>query len=536
MHYVRLVDFSDMATRETDVIIVGGGISGLTAARALLTKDPKLHVLVLEAKDRVGGRTLSVEMRSKSGTDTWDLGGQWVGRCQPHIMSLLEELGIETYPQYITGTKFLQIGKDSKISSYRSNIPTLSLLGLLDLDRLIKLTDRLSAEIDPEDPFSCRHAELWDSVTLESFVDSKIWSKDVKDVMRACVRTMFGAELSQLSLLYYLTYVASAGNLKDMIEATEFTAQEYRIKGGSQQVSLKLMEAINSSRVVLNEPVMRVEQHTDNVTVWSQNGYNYKCQKLIIAIPPFQIGKIQFSPSLPVESSEIIKRMPPSNIIKFVVTFPSSFWREKGFSGEVVTNGGLSTVPGCDMGPLGVVYDATSCSGEPALLGFVGGLQSVQWQKLEAETRKSCVLKSLSEFFGDEVYTYIDYQEKIWDQELYNEGGPVSCVGPGAMRYYAKGLRHAFDRIHFAGTESATVWCGFMNGAVQAGNRAAIEVLYDLRPQLINVKDLAGLKHPRKKIVPKGTVGKKIVKWTFYIGAFTILVFSVRKVYSFVTR
>lgn len=521
-----------MATRETDVIIVGAGISGLTAAKVLLAKDPNLHVLVMEAKDRVGGRTLSVEMKSKSGTDTWDLGGQWVGRCQPHIMSLLEELGIETYQQYITGTKFLQIGRNNKISSYKSDIPTLSLIGLLDLDRLIKMTDKLSAEIDPEEPFTCAHAELWDSITLENFVDKNIWTSDVKDVMRACVRTMFGTELSQISLLYYLTYVASGGNLKNMVEATEFTAQEYRIKGGSQQVSLKLLELVGSSRVLLSEPVTRIEQDIDSVTVWSKNGCNYKCQKLIMAIPPFQIGKIQFSPPLPVESLEIVKRMPPSNITKFVVTFPVAFWREAGLSGEVVTNGGASCVAGCDMGPVGVVYDATSCNGEPALLGFIGGIQSVQWQKHSAESRRSSVLKSLAEFFGEQVYTYIDYKEKIWDREPYNEGGPVSSVGPGAMRYYAIGLRHPFERIHFAGTESATVWCGFMNGAVQAGNRAAIEVLYDIRPQLISAQDLKGLKNPRKLQVQKPTTGHRVMKWTLRIGAVTVIVFSIRKVYQ----
>lgn len=521
-----------MATRETDVIIIGAGISGLTAARFLLKKDPNLHVLVLEAKDRVGGRTLSVEMKSSTGTDTWDLGGQWVGKCQPHIMSLLEDLGIETYRQYISGKKFMQTGKKNKISSYTSDIPSLPLLGLLDLDRLIRMTDKLAEVIDPEDPFSCAQAELWDALTLENFVDSKIWSTDVKDIMQAAMRTMFGTELSQISLLYFLTYVASAGNMKNLLEATENTAQEYRIKGGSQQVSLKLLECIGNSRVLLNEPVTRVEQNQDGVTVWSKNGCNYTCQKLIIAIPPFQKGKIQFTPILPVETREIIKRMPPSCIIKFVVTFSEGFWREVGCSGEVVTNGGETTALGCDMGPVGVVYDATSCNGEPALLGFIGGIQAVQWQCQSAENRKSSVLKSLAEFFGEKIYTYLDYNERIWDQEPYNEGGPVSCVGPGAMRYYAKGLRHPFDRIHFAGTESATVWCGFMNGAVQAGNRAAIEVLYDLRPQLVTAQDLTGIKSPRKKLVKKQTAGKKIIKWTFRIGALTVLMFAVKKVYQ----
>ncbi|XP_053380963.1 amine oxidase [flavin-containing] A-like [Mercenaria mercenaria] len=304
------------------------------------------------------------------------------------------------------------------------------------------------------------------------------------------------------------------------------------LRGGSQQVSLKLLESIGSSRVLLSEPVTRIEQNQDGIAVWSKNGYNYKCQKLIIAIPPIQIGKIQFCPILPVEKREIIKRMPPSSIIKFVATYPEGFWRKAGCSGEVVTNGGESTAISCDLGPVGVVYDATSCNGEPALIGFIGGIQAVQWQCQNAESRKSSVLKSLAEFFGDKVYTYLDYKEKIWDHEPYNEGGPVSCVGTGAMRYYAKGLRQPFDSIHFAGTESATVWCGFMNGAVQAGNRAAIEVLYDLRPQLVSAQDLKGIKMPRKQLVKKETAGKKAVKWTLGISVLTVLIFTVKKIYE----
>ncbi|KAL4239916.1 hypothetical protein ACF0H5_000714 [Mactra antiquata] len=518
-----------MATRETDVIIVGAGISGLTAARYLLKKDPNLQVLVLEAKDRVGGRTLSVNMKCKNGTDTWDLGGQWVGRCQPHIMSLLDELGIETHTQYQTGRKYLQIGPKYTITSYTSDIPTLSLVGLLDLNRLINLTDKLAGEIDPEDPFSCPKAELWDSMTLESFIDSKIWSKDVKDVFRACFRTMLGVEISQVSLLYFLTYVASCGDLKTMVEASEHSAQEYRIKGGSQQVCIKLLEEIGSSRVLFNEPVTCIEQQSDHVIVYSRNGCNYKCQKIILAIPPMQKGRIQFNPILPTHTREIIKRMPPSNILKFVVTFPQDFWREAGSSGEVVSNGGYSDIRGCDVGPLCVVYDGNSSNGEPALVGLTGGLQCVQWQHQSPEDRKSAVIKSLADIFGEKVHTYIEYRDKVWDVEPYNEGAPVSCVSPGAMRYYANGLREPFNRIHFAGTESATVWCGFMNGAVQAGQRAAIEVLYDIRPQLISAHDLSSIKYPRQLLKQKSSRGKKLLKITIGIGVITLIALAVNK-------
>ncbi|WAQ97611.1 AOFA-like protein [Mya arenaria] len=489
-------------SREVEVVIIGAGISGLTAAYRLKKKDPHLDVLVLEAKERVGGRTLTVEMKSADGSDHWDLGGQWVGRCQPQIMALLEELGLEVYPQYIRGLKFLQVGRLSNIASYSSDIPTLPLMGLYDLHRLLSMTDKMALEVNPNDPFSCPKAARWDCETLETFIDSKIWTEAVKDLLRACMRTMFGVELSQISLLYFLTYVASAGNMKNLIEATENTAQEYKIKGGAQQISEKLVKHISKENVLLGEPVSMVTQAGDSVEVISKKGNKYRCKKVILAVPPSQIGRMEFNPTLPVETREIIKRMPPSN----------AFWRVAGSSGEVVSNGGASMLPSCDMGPLGVVYDATSSNAQPALLGFMGGLQAVQWQKME----------------------YIEYRDLVWDTEPYNEGAPVSCVGPGAMRFYAKGLREPFDKIHFAGTESATIWCGFMNGAVQAGSRAALEVLYDLRPQLVAASDIqviGGHRSGHKQGQGQSLSGK-VVKWSLGLGIALAVIFTARKFYN----
>ncbi|WAQ97542.1 LOW QUALITY PROTEIN: AOFA-like protein [Mya arenaria] len=427
-------------------------------------------------------------MKSADGSDHWDLGGQWVGRCQPQIMALLEELGLEVYPQYIRGLKFLQVGRLSNIASYSSDIPTLPLMGLYDLHRLLSMTDKMALEVNPNDPFSCPKAARWDCETLETFIDSKIWTEAVKDLLRACMRTMFGVELSQISLLYFLTYVASAGNMKNLIEATENTAQEYKIKGGAQQISEKLVKHISKENVLLGEPVSMVTQAGDSVEVISKKGNKYRCKK--------------------------------------------AFWRVAGSSGEVVSNGGASMLPSCDMGPLGVVYDATSSNAQPALLGFMGGLQAVQWQKMELETRRSAVLKSLSEFFGTEVYKYIEYRDLVWDTEPYNEGAPVSCVGPGAMRFYAKGLREPFDKIHFAGTESATIWCGFMNGAVQGG--AALEVLYDLRPQLVAASDIqviGGHRSGHKQGQGQSLSGK-VVKWSLGLGIALAVIFTARKFYN----
>ncbi|XP_076072289.1 putative flavin-containing monoamine oxidase A isoform X1 [Mytilus galloprovincialis] len=476
-------------TVDVDVLIVGGGISGLTAAYTISKRDPSLTCVVLEAKDRVGGRTFSVPLKTGTGTDIFDLGGQWVGTSQVDVMDLLKELGIDTYSQYIQGRKFMQVD-GHKISSYTSSIPSLSFFSLIDLDRSIKKMDKMAKLVNILDPYKSPQAKKWDAMTVETFVSQNVWTQAAKDCLVSATRCMMGVELSQISVLYFLSYVNAAGSLQKLIEATENCGQEFKIKGGAQQISKQLVSKLAKDTVKLSHPVLSIEQTKDCVIVKTLNGTEFKCKSVIMATPPNMTNKINFKPTLPAPKKEIMNRMPVGLLNKVIITYEKSFWREAGCSGEIVTIGGPSTAEGCDEGPLCIVYDATSSNNNAALVAFIGGKQAVQWQlQLEAD-RQSAVLKSLSSFFGDDVWNYKDYREQDWGLEPYSEGSPVCCAAPGAMPYFVSGLRHSFDRIYFAGTESATRWCGFMNGAVQAGKRAAFEVIYRFHPQAITREEV----------------------------------------------
>ncbi|XP_071131291.1 probable flavin-containing monoamine oxidase A isoform X1 [Mytilus edulis] len=476
-------------TIDVDVLIVGGGISGLTAAYTISKRDPSLTYVVLEAKDRVGGRTFSVPLKTGTGTDIFDLGGQWVGTSQIDVMDLLKELGIDTYSQYIKGRKFMQVD-GHKISSYTSSIPSLSFFSLIDLDMSIKKMDKMAKLVNIQDPYKSPQAKKWDAMTVETFVSQNVWTQAAKDCLVSATRCMMGVELSQISVLYFLSYVNAAGSLQKLIEATENCGQEFKIKGGAQQISKQLVSKLAKDTVKLSHPVLSIEQTKDYVIVKTLNGTEFKCKSVIMATPPNMTNKINFKPNLPAPKKEIMNRMPVGLLNKVIITYEKSFWREAGCSGEIVTIGGPSTAEGCDEGPLCIVYDATSSNNNAALVAFIGGKQAVQWQLQPEADRQSAVLKSLSSFFGDSVWNYKDYREQDWGLEPYSEGSPVCCAAPGAMPYFVTGLRHSFDRIYFAGTESATRWCGFMNGAVQAGKRAAFEVIYRFHPQAITREEV----------------------------------------------
>ncbi|BFZ02776.1 hypothetical protein BsWGS_05815 [Bradybaena similaris] len=511
-----------MTENDCDVIVVGAGISGLTAAFNIKKRYPEAKVVVLEGKDRVGGRTLTVPLVSSKGTDYWDLGGQWVGRSQVHVIKLLEELGLKTYKQFTKGTKFQQLG-ETRVRSYTSEIPDLSLWALLDVHWFLTKLDRFQSELSVEDPCSHPRAAEWDAMSLGAYIDRTMYSKGGRAACEAVTRCTLGCETSQISFLYYILFVHMAGGLKYIIEATDFTAQESKIQGGAQQICQILAGHVGEHAVRLGDPVTSVQQSQNKVVVSTAKGWTGSAPFIILAAPPKALEHIAFSPRLPEDRVDFMKHMPMGSMTKVIVTYEKAFWRSKNQSGQIVSDGGEVTVPGCSLGPLSITYDATSHNGCPALVGFLGGEAAVSWATQTAKIRQKAVLDHFAVFFGPEVFTFLDYIEKNWNDEPFSWGAPVSYVTPGGSANFAKAIRRPEGRIHFAGTETATIWSGYMSGAVQAGERSALEVLHRLKPSVLTEADISTVRllsaqGGQARILKKGTNRcKVIVKAVFSI-------------------
>ncbi|XP_033630696.1 probable flavin-containing monoamine oxidase A isoform X1 [Asterias rubens] len=464
-----------------DVIVVGAGIAGLTAAYRLQQQQPNCRVLVLDAKDRVGGRTFSTEMKGASGKDTWDLGGQWVGSTQYHLLWLLEELGLEKYPQYTTGRKQMLLGNNKGIRTYKSSIPSLSPMALLDMHRFITLTDKLSADIPLDDPMKAPNAEVLDGTTLETLIRQYTWTQEAQDAIRVSSDIISGAPPSMMSALYFMHYVRTSGNIRILVEADGDSNNSFRIKGGAQQVSKLLVERIGKEKVLLSQPVVRIQQEeVDKVTVVTAEGREFTCRYVVVAAPIQCSADINYTPNKPLDRIGLANHSPVGHLIKFIVTYKAAFWREDGLSGEIVSHGGKATIRGTSSGPLHLTYDCTTSNGNPGIVGFYAN--SREWSHIQPEVRRNAVLDSLAEFIGPKAKEPLDYLEKDWALEPYNGGCPINIMTPGAMTYFYKGLRTPFGRVHWAGTETATHHVGFMSGAVQSGLRVASEVLTHLDP------------------------------------------------------
>ncbi|XP_037609392.1 probable flavin-containing monoamine oxidase A [Sebastes umbrosus] len=465
-----------------DVVIVGAGLSGLSAAHLLRKRNAKLRILILEGKDRVGGRTVSTEIPAASGVDRWDFGGQWVGSTQTHILELIKELGLETYPQFIIGKKVHDMGgPGAKVRTYTTSIPALSPLVLMDLTLLLWKIDRLCATVCVQDPWRTPNAVKLDSMTLHSYIEQHSWTEELKEEMGVCSRSVFGIEPSQMSFLFFLMYAAAAGGILTLLESTPGSAQEFKIKGGTQQLSQCLAERVGWKNVRLGSAVTAIWQDAEWARVTTTTD-TFLCRAVIITCPPHLAAKIHYQPALPSQREFLTQNMPVGHMIKFIITYQTAFWREKGFSGEIVA-GSSSGCPFC------VTFDATTPSGNAALVGFIAGQQASRWSTEEGGERRKAVLSSLVKYLGLEAASFIHYEEKDWAKEDYSGGCPVNVMAPGLLTYYHPSLRKPCGRIHWAGTETATLWCGYMSGAVQAGQRAALEVLAELCPMTLTQEE-----------------------------------------------
>lgn len=448
---------SNSDVHRSEVLVVGAGIAGLYAARTLLEKG--VDVTVLEARDRVGGRTFSGTL----GKGTFDFGGQWIGPTQHRVNALADALQIERFSTYCEGRKVLEVA--GKISTYASSIPSLPVLSLLELQLTLSRINRLARTVPLDAPYTAARAREFDGLSVEAWKRRNCFSTGVRGLIDVTVRAFFSTEPADVSLLYMLQYIHSGGGLEAMVECKN-SAQQDRFVGGAQQLSLRMAAGLGN-RVRLNTPVRLITHSDAGVTVQTDAG-TYAARKLILAIPPVLAGRLQWSPLMPPLRDQLTQRMPMGYTIKCLVLYQTAFWRLKGFSGESVMT----------HGPLVFTYDNTSHDGEqPCLVAFMVGDQARHWGAKSAAERKKVVLDALVMLHGPEAGNPTVYHEQNWNLEPFSGGCPVGVAVPGAVTGVGKALREPIGPVHFAGTETATEWCGFMDGAIQSGERAALEVM-----------------------------------------------------------
>jgi len=417
-----------------------------------------VRCVVLEARDRVGGRTLSQRL----GHDTIDLGGQWIGPNQHRLAALAAELGVERFPQFDTGTKLLSWG--GNMQRYNGDLPKLPLLAQLELLWASKRLDKFQRQIPAGRPWDAPLAQEWDSITLETWKRRNMRSSGARLFLDIVTRAVFTSEPRDLSFLCFLNYLQSGQGLESLI-SIRGGAQQERFVGGAQQISARLADRL-APRVILSAPVRAIEQHDTGVVIRSDAG-RFDAQRVIVAIPPLLAGRIHYEAPLPAARDQITARMPMGSVIKYIATYDRAFWREAGLSGEAFS----------DTGPTVTTFDDSSHDGrQPALVTFSDGEVARVWGERSPAERRTAVLTELARFFGPQALQPTDFAEKNWNDDPWSRGCYVGVTGPGALVSFGEALRRPCGRIHWSGTETAEEWLGYLDGAIQSGERAAGEV------------------------------------------------------------
>lgn len=449
-----------MNNEKFDVIIIGAGISGLYAALQLKNKGKR--VAILEARDRVGGRSLN---HSFNNGDLVDIGGQWIGPGHDRMYDLVKRYNLSTYPLFNRGHNLIRFKE--RLKKYMGTIPKMGALHLLQVGWLLWRFDQLAKSIDTNAPYEHKYAERWDGQTVQTWMDKNSFSLAAKKVFAIGIKAIFTVEPKELSMLHALFY-AKSGVSMDCLISVDGGAQQDRIHGGTQGVCLAMAEELEGC-VYLDHPVSQVA-HGDGVSVKCMNGVRFESEKLISAIPPNQLLRLHFDPILPSSKDQLWQRMPAGSCIKCVAQYEKPFWREKGLSGQTV---GLD-----DDLLVNVTFDNTEKGKSSGLLmGFIEGDNARYWGQKSDEARKHAVIECFAKYFGEDALTPIDYVDKDWSAEQWTRGCYAGSLGLGAWTEFGSSLRVPVGPIHFAGTETASEWFGYFEGALQSAERAVDGVL-----------------------------------------------------------
>jgi monoamine oxidase len=457
------------APRRADVIVIGAGLSGLAAARDVVKAGRS--AIVLEARDRVGGRTLN---QSIGGGKVVEIGGQWVGPTQDAIAKLAKQVGVHTFKTYNEGNNLYYT--DGNIMPYASNGPFGAVppdpSGIVDAEGAILKLDQMASETPRDAPWKNPNAASLDATTVETWKQQNTTTPHGKFLIDVGIEAIFGAEPRDLSLLFLAFYIAGAGNESnpgtfERLINTPDGAQDSRFVGGSQLVSIKVAKALGK-RVVLDKPARRIVRSRGGVAVHSDGGYVAHGKHVIVAMSPSLAGRIDYHPALPALRDQLTQRVPNGSIIKCEAVYPKPFWRDAGLSGQVVS----------DASPVRVTWDNSPPDGKPGvLLGFIAGSAAREYGRKSPAQRRAAVLNNFATYFGKDALKPTAYHEKNWSTDEWTRGCYTGYMPPGVLLDFGQALREPVGRIHWAGTETSTIWAGYMDGAVRSGRRAAKEVL-----------------------------------------------------------
>jgi monoamine oxidase len=446
-----------IATTDTEVIVIGAGYAGLAAALGLT--DRGRDVTVLEARDRVGGRVWT----HRGDGVPLDLGGMWVGAGHSHFRALLDRFELTTYPTPASGNAAWWDETSGKLRRARPlPLPAAALpfaaAGLLHAEWLVR---RASVKGRSKD-----RTDRLDGVTVADWLRRWVPSQRARATIETALVLLYSTELTQVSMGTFVSMADQPGGLLAEL-GTDGGAQQDLVIGGADASALKIA-ALLGSRLRLATPAREIHHDVAGVRVVTDDS-TIAAKHVIVALPPPRVGGLAWKPGLPPWRANLIARMPMGSVTKLLAVYDRPFWRDGGWSGEALdAHGAVSSA-----------FDVSPPGGPGVLASLTCGAKSVELAQLPSGVRQERILEAMSRWFGPAARQPRTVVNVSWENEIYSGGGYAAVPIPGTLRL-AQRVAEPIGRVHFAGTETAARFAGYIDGAISSGERAAQEVLTQL--------------------------------------------------------
>ena len=445
-----------------DTIVIGAGVTGLTAAWRLTQAGQS--VLVLEARDRVGGR-LRTETHNGVG---FEIGGQWVSPDQTALIDLTAELGLETYSRYREGDS-LYVGRDGVAHRFTGETLPVDDATNEEIDRIVDILDKLAADMDPDRPWDHPQADALDRVSFAQWLEAQTDNVEARDNIALYIGpAMITKPVWSFSALTAVLMCASAGSFTHLVDA-DFILDK-RVVGGLAAVPAALAERLGDS-VRLNADVTHLHQDDRGVVV-EVGGEKVTAERAILALPPTHVRRIRITPELPWEHRSAREHQSFGLVLKAQIEYPTAFWREAGLSGTGFAPYQL----------VHEIYDNTwvTADGEASggtLVAFVSDINADEVGRLSEEDRRARILESLAVYFGEQALTPRTYVESDWQHQELTGGAYATTFDVGTMTRYGHTLREPVGRIHFGSSDVAGLGFQHVDGAIRVGSQLAEDIL-----------------------------------------------------------